>query len=459
MRDFPHPHTFVTGGTGAGKSSTLGTLGELAHFQGAPFVFVDPEGQFGPLPHSAPGTVVMGGEDGDVPLSVETIGKVMFEAFRNRASVVLRLDDLSRTDQRIVVACVVNTFMNMPKRWWAYYLIAIDEVHLFVPQQGTCESSLPIAEAAARGRRRGLKLVLATQRPARVAKDAISQCGNILAGKISIPADLRVAAETLGLTSQQSMRLLSLSKGSFIARGPDVSDEPVEVHIRKPRTVLDGTIEMKAATAEPVLTGETLVAGLRAAGIGEHDSSHIGKVQAEDDAITPARRIASEKSGAVTASSCSDTALAILQLLASSSKKSLPAGALSLLLRGEAARTAIDATLLDLRRRRLIVGHKRLMITAAGARLLGNATRPSRTLAERIGAIRLSLPKDAVRILDALSAAGQALATAEIARRTGGAERSRKLRKLLAQLSRAGLVRKRQGHFVIAPGYAALTDL
>src|SRR5690606_25316464 len=141
---------------------------------------VDPEGQYAPLRQSCPGTLVIGGTEADVPLSLEHVAAIVTEALRNRASIVLQIDECPLGEQREIVAAALGALMAMPQTCWHKRLIIIDEVHLFAPQRGMCESAGPIAEVAARGRRRGYYLVLATQRFARVSKDCITQCGNVL---------------------------------------------------------------------------------------------------------------------------------------------------------------------------------------------------------------------------------------------------------------------------------------
>ncbi len=454
------PHTFAMGGTGAGKSSFICRRLELAHAEDIPFVVVDPEGQYGPLRDSCPGAIVIGGEDGDVPLSIESITDVAATAFRNHASIVVRLDGFSLSDQRKVVAKVLRVLMRMQKKYWSYRLVVVDEVHLFAPQRGRCESSHPIAEVAARGRRRGLRLVLATQRFARVDKDTVTQCGNLLVGKIDLSADLVPAAEALGLNRQEARRLLELDRGTFIARGPDLSVRPVEVRIRKPRTVLEGTLETRGTAAGQGLTGEALVAALLVAANG--GASDAG-LEDSDDIATGSGPSAGQGRPVTSASPAAGQRdgidMTILSLLASSPGRVVLAAALALLLRADATRAEIDAALADLRHRKLIAGRKALVMTAAGKDLLVGGAASSRIFAERIGAIRLALPKDALRALDALAAAGQLLPLSEIARRTGSAERSRKLRNLLARLARAGLVRKQRDLFAISHGYAALAGL
>lgn len=456
LADLLAPHSFIMGGTGAGKSSAIARICEIASEQGVPLLMLDPEGQFGALRHSCPGTIVIGSE-GDIPLDVDRIEYVVEEGLRNRASLVLQLDELADPLQRKTVAKVLNALRTLPNEYWHHRLVIIDEVHIFAPQRGVCESSLPLAEVAARGRRRGVKLVCATQRFARVSKDLVSQCGNILVGKVNAATDRDAAIDTLGPRREDGARLQLLQRGCFIAMGPDFCPEPVELRILKPRTVLGNTLEIDSGHARPVLTGEALLEAMRAA----HAGNAVGLSVAGGSSMSRAN--VGEGEGPLSVSNASavqpGTMELCLALISAAPGKALPAIALPLLLRTDTTKRAVEQAIRQARRKRLITGCKKLAITASGDAALASASLGPNLLAERVGIIRIGITRQMKPILDIITSSDRWLSFAEIASISGYPETSRKLRRLLEQLGRAGLVHRRRGLFAPSPAYVALVAL
>ena len=155
-------------------------------------------------------------------------------------------------------------------------------MHLFAPQQGKTESSGPLAELAARGRKRGYYLVFATQRFSRTAKDCTSQCHNLYVGLNTKAGEIDRATDELGLSKHQAGRLSKLKPGTFFATGPDISDEIAEITFEMPRTRLDTIIETESALSSPVLEGAELVDALCAAANGvPYHGSRVSEEVAE----------------------------------------------------------------------------------------------------------------------------------------------------------------------------------
>ena len=97
--------------------------------------------------------------------------------------------DISDTiDQRKMVKDFVAALYNVESKLRQPYLLIVEEIDKFAPQSG--EMIKEIDEVGRRGRKRGLGLLIATQRPALVNKNILSQCGNQVIGKLTINNDL-----------------------------------------------------------------------------------------------------------------------------------------------------------------------------------------------------------------------------------------------------------------------------
>lgn len=450
------PHTFIQGGTGSGKSTAGMAMIEPAHAAGMALAVFDLEGQFGKLRESCPGVIVIGGDDGDLPLDPATIGAVMAEAFRSGASFVIRLHEHSVTDQRKMVADGLRVLMDMPRKFWGKRLIVIDEVHVIAPQNGFSEATEPLAQVAARGRRRGYRLLVMTQRIAWTHKNVITQCLNLAAGRNRLGADLVAVCEALGLSRGEAQRLQKLPQGTFLATGPDFAEGVDEIRFVRPDTVLERSIDDEDAPQQPLLSTGDMLAALRRVAASSPDSS------GEDaDADIAQHRGGSPDTGlSGVGASTAGLGQQLLAVLAAARVDAVPLPAIQLLFRAAAPAAAVTKAIAELRGAKLVAGRKRLALTPAGRKRVASGASGSTLLCALLGDLRRRLDPDARRILDALSAAaGQPLPVEEIAVRTAFSARSRKLRQHLDWLSRRGLIRKRAGAFTVSDGYAALATL
>lgn len=225
----------IAGGNGSGKSFLLrGLLEQLAgHVQLHVFDF---EGELVTLAEVAPFLIV--GEHGHVPAHPDHAARLAEKVMASGASVVLNLSELTVPDRQLFVARYLEAMMALPREAWRACLIAIDEVQLVCPErtEGDPVSAAAVVDVAARGRKRGYGLVVATQRIAKVRKDLVAECHNRLFGFITLPADVKAAGGELGLDTAGRRALTQLPRGQFFAQGPALSREALRVRSADVRT-------------------------------------------------------------------------------------------------------------------------------------------------------------------------------------------------------------------------------
>ena len=107
---------------------------------------------------------------------------------------VVDLGSLStRDEQRLVAAAVLSTLWNERERRQPV-LIVMDEAHNVCPAEPddplTALSTELAVRIAAEGRKFGLYLLVSTQRPQKVAENALTQCDNLLLMRMNSRADL-----------------------------------------------------------------------------------------------------------------------------------------------------------------------------------------------------------------------------------------------------------------------------
>ena len=205
--------TCIIAQSGAGKSWAIAVLCERLCAAGIGFVIVDTEGEYSSLREKYP--VLWVGSDGQCDEDIEKadIKDLMLRAVVNGTAVVF---DVSETDMREKVAALAEILYDIASAHKIPYLLILEEADKFIPQAK--ESIKKIEEISRRGRKRGLGLLVATQRPSFVTKNVLSQCNNQAIGKLSIENDLRAVDLFFGSRAEVE-ELAALQPGEFFVMG------------------------------------------------------------------------------------------------------------------------------------------------------------------------------------------------------------------------------------------------
>ncbi|MDA4123574.1 MAG: DUF87 domain-containing protein [Thaumarchaeota archaeon] len=226
--------TCVIGASGSGKSYAVGVICEELCKTGVPFAIIDTEGEYSGLKQKYD-VIWVGDEQGcDLQWSGLDLGRLGTQA-PDLAPLVL---DLSETDgPRQKVSDILSIIYTEVERRRTPYLVIVEEADRFVPQNG--EKVAIFGEIARRGRKRGVGLMVCTQRPSLVDKNVLSQCGNQLIGKLVIRNDLQAVAQFFQ-GRQAPKQLTGLPPGRFYAMG-GLSAVPRLVSIKEKETLHGGT--------------------------------------------------------------------------------------------------------------------------------------------------------------------------------------------------------------------------
>lgn len=226
--------TCVLGSSGSGKSYAVGVLCEEFCRNNIPFAIIDTEGEHSGLKEKFDAIWVGEEQGSDLSWSNLDLADLARQA-PDISPLILDVSDLTDWKEK-VVSFLTSLYATMTERRTPYLLV-MEEADKFIPQYG---ERLPIfGEIARRGRKRGLGLMICSQRPSLVDKNVLSQCANQLIGKLIIQNDLQSVAQFFpgrGLPKE----LTSLTSGEFYAMG-GFSAEPLKVKIRE-RTTRHGGI-------------------------------------------------------------------------------------------------------------------------------------------------------------------------------------------------------------------------
>jgi hypothetical protein len=205
--------TCVIAQSGAGKSWAIAVICERLCAAGIGFVIVDTEGEYFSLRDRYPVLWVGSDHRCDEDIERVNLADLMLRAVVNGTAVVF---DVSETDMRERVAELAEVLYDIASAHKIPYLLILEEADRFVPQAR--ESIRKIEEISRRGRKRGLGLLIATQRPSFVTKNVLSQCSNQVIGKLSIENDLRAVDLFFGSRTELE-ELAALPPGEFFVMG------------------------------------------------------------------------------------------------------------------------------------------------------------------------------------------------------------------------------------------------
>lgn len=222
--------TCVIGQSGSGKSYTVAVICEELARNSLGFCIIDTEGEYFSLKDKF--TLLWVGSDPNSDIDIEQVNlKTLAEkAVKEGVSVVFDVSDVLEPKKKVAefIAALYATESKLKQP----YLLIVEEIDKFAPQSG--EMLKEIDEVARRGRKRGLGLMIATQRPALVNKNILSQCGNQVIGKLTINNDLD-AVKIFFPKRIDLEKLPNLKPGEFFLQG-DFVHRPAVTKIRQRQT-------------------------------------------------------------------------------------------------------------------------------------------------------------------------------------------------------------------------------
>jgi hypothetical protein len=220
--------TCIIAQSGAGKSWSIAVLCEKMCRNNIGFCLIDTEGEYYSLKEKFENIWWIGAEGGDsecegIKMDYD-IEKVNIHHILQRAVAESRpvIFDVSEVDMIPRVTKMVHALYDVATDQRKAYLLIVEEADKFIPQSK--DSIKKIEEISRRGRKRGLGIMVATQRPAIVTKNVLSQCNNQIIGKLSIENDLKAVG--LFFSSKQEVEeLTTLNPGDFFVMGNLVNEK------------------------------------------------------------------------------------------------------------------------------------------------------------------------------------------------------------------------------------------
>ncbi|WP_336035020.1 ATP-binding protein [Halobacterium yunchengense] len=226
---------FVTGKSGSGKSNTASVVVEELLDCDARLLVVDTDGEYYGLKEDYEVLHLGAGDRCDAVVGPSDAGAIVDVALEEGAPVVLDVSGFLDGDaaDRLVYE-VAKRLFSRARDVRQPFLLLVEEVHEFVPEQGGLDDvGEMLVRVAKRGRKRGLGLCGLSQRPASVDKDFITQCDWLVWHRLTWANDTRVVERILG--GSYATDVESLGDGEAFLQA-DWADDVERVQFRRKRT-------------------------------------------------------------------------------------------------------------------------------------------------------------------------------------------------------------------------------
>jgi len=213
-QDIVTGRTCIIAQSGAGKSWMIAVVCEQLCKNNIPFLVIDTEGEFFTLKEKFDVFWVGSDEQCDADISQIDFKDLIKKSISSGEPIVFDVSEV--VDQQKIVEQLAHAIYDVASDVREPYLLIVEEADKFIPQSK--ESSKKLEEIARRGRKRGLGMLIATQRPSLVNKNVLSQCNNQMLGKLTIENDLK-AVDLFFSNRKQVEELVSLEPGEFFVMG------------------------------------------------------------------------------------------------------------------------------------------------------------------------------------------------------------------------------------------------
>ena len=222
----------IQANSGQGKSWLLRRIAEQM-FGKMQIIIIDPEGEFATLRERH--DFVLVGPGGETPADCRSAALLSHKLLELNVSAVCDLFEMKASDRHRWVRLFLEAMIDAPKKLWHPVAVIVDEAHTYVPEHGDSEASDAMISLATRGRKRGFAAIFATQRLAKLRKDAAAELQNVMIGGTTIDIDRKRAADSLGIYGSDQHRFFDevklLKPGQFFALGRAISNERIIVEV------------------------------------------------------------------------------------------------------------------------------------------------------------------------------------------------------------------------------------
>jgi FtsZ-binding cell division protein ZapB len=212
----------ILASSGMGKSYLTGVLLEETLENGTLVCIIDPEGEHFTLAERYP-CLIIGGEHAHVPFDPSGVDLYIEAMISTGLSTIFDLSDYIDDEQRDYYAIIADSLFRIEQKYRRKVRLVIEEAQIYAPQNGLggkkkkdgLDAITVSQRIAKRGRKRALDSLWATQRPASLSKDILSQCNRFWFGGITSELDYKAIKPFLTEAGISFQDIKSLQPGEF----------------------------------------------------------------------------------------------------------------------------------------------------------------------------------------------------------------------------------------------------
>jgi uncharacterized protein len=239
----------LLGITGSGKTNTAAVLIEELLSNGLPLTIVDIEGEYWGLKERFEVLVAGRSEHSELLIGPENAAQVAEISLTRGISVILDLSEYTQEESYDFLVSYFTRLWEVAGKEKKPYQIVLEEAHEWIPEGTKTPLKAILTRIALRGRKRGLGIILMSQRSAKVAKDVLTQTSLLFLHRVIHPTDMKVYKDLIPLPSAEVERVVSALQPGQVAV---VHNHEVQVvQIRKRHTFHAGATPEFGTSIQP----------------------------------------------------------------------------------------------------------------------------------------------------------------------------------------------------------------
>ena len=154
------------------------------------------------------------------------------QKFRRGSPIVVNLNGVKKSQSQDIVKSIAELCLEQGKAGRGFYLV-VDEAHRFIPQKSTPTCKEAMIDLAQEGRKFGCGMIILSQRPANVDKDALSQCNTKFCLRIGNDNDIRQVRYSTEHATLQMFREVQILRVGEALVSSSLHERPIFVRIDK----------------------------------------------------------------------------------------------------------------------------------------------------------------------------------------------------------------------------------
>lgn len=173
-------------------------------------------------------------------------------------ALILSLDSAGAADTLLTVEVALARLWTRAKAAWRENadqtsgdeddrvptFIVVDEAHNFAPERSSTplrdRVTARLMQIASEGRKYGLYLILATQRPTKLHKELVPECENSCVLRVQSDLEIKFACDVLGYEENNTSGVKSYAQGQGLFNGRWIGTGQVNAKIAPARTIVGG---------------------------------------------------------------------------------------------------------------------------------------------------------------------------------------------------------------------------